>query len=90
MKTINSNEAVKNFIIEGVKKGNIGVATMNLYEQGFSVKNINGAIRELIDKGVISISCPSAGFRLSNREDWNKKGVEISLRTKNFDIRLQK
>jgi len=81
---------VKNFIIEETKKGNIGVATMGLYEQGFSVKNINAAIRELIDEGKISISCPSAGFRLSDREDWNKKGVEISLRTKNFDIRLTK
>jgi len=80
---------VKNFIIEEVKKGKIGVATMELYEQGFSVRNINAAVRELIDKKIISISCPSCGSRLYDREGWDKKGVEISLKTKSYDIRLQ-
>jgi hypothetical protein len=83
-------EKVKNFILTEARKGNIGVETMDLYNQGFSVTSINAAIRELIDFGEISISCPSAGFRLTNRHDWNKQGVEISLRTKNFDIRLQR
>ena len=81
---------VKNFIIEETKKGKIGVATIELYEQGFSVKNINAAIRELIDEGKISISCPSAGGRIFDRNGWDAKGVEISLRTKSFDIRLTK
>ena len=86
--TTNNIATVKSFIIENVKDGKIGVGTMDLYNQDFSVRNINAAIRELIDEKLITISCPKAGFRLADREDWNAKDVEISLSTRNFDIRL--
>lgn len=83
-------EEIKKFIVENVKSGKIGVATMDLYSVGYSVRNINAAIRQLLDKKKITISCPKAGFRLGDRENWNEKGVEISLASKNFDIRLAK
>ncbi len=73
------------FIIEHVEKGETGVKTMELYEKGFSVKAINASIRQLLIDGIISISSPSTGYRLTHPEEY---GVKQALRTKNFDIKL--
>lgn len=81
---------IEDFIIKNVADGKIGVGTMDLYQQGFSVRNINATIREMIDNGKISISCSAAGFRIFKREGWDSKGCEISLRKKDFDIRFVK
>lgn len=83
------NTTIRKFILDNVDTS-VGVGTIGLYEQGYSVRSINATIREMIDNGDIAISCPVAGFLIYKREGWDAKGCEVSLRTKDFYIKRNK
>lgn len=79
-------QEVKGYILSEIEAGRIGCASMELYDQGYSVRTINSAIRSLLDEKKITISSPVCGFRLSSVEEY-PHGLKVALSRRSFDIR---
>jgi len=84
-----SHLQVISFIKNQIQKGNTGCATMKLYERGFSTLAINKAIRSLVESEKIAVSY-GGGYIKSTKESFEKEGLERVLRSKSFEIRMQK
>ena len=76
----------KKHIIDCVLKGEVGVATMGLYTK-YNARTANFAVRLLLETGLITISSPSTGYRITKSTEY---GVSQALKSKNFDIFLAK
>lgn len=79
------NTELKEFILDRSKRGWIGTRSMELYSVGFTTREINKTIKQLLDEKIITISSPATGYRLSTG---NEYGVKQSLKTRNYDIEI--